>query len=67
MLHEMVLKLSGIQSLGTLKVLCSDDAEVDFFNNIVHLQVTITGVSWVLVGVLCCSPKGLVSFLQIAE
>ncbi|KMT14841.1 hypothetical protein BVRB_3g065640 isoform B [Beta vulgaris subsp. vulgaris] len=38
LLHEMVLKLSGIQNLGTLKVLCSEDAEVDFFNNIVHLQ-----------------------------
>ncbi|KNA06859.1 hypothetical protein SOVF_177220 isoform A [Spinacia oleracea] len=38
LLHEMVLKLSGIPSLGSLKVLCSEDAEVDFFNNIVHLQ-----------------------------
>ena len=35
----MVLKLTGIPNLGTLKVLCSQDAEVDFFNNIVHLQV----------------------------
>ncbi|XP_021745735.1 small subunit processome component 20 homolog [Chenopodium quinoa] len=38
LLHEMVLKLSGIPNLGSLKVLCSEDAEVDFFNNIVHLQ-----------------------------
>ncbi|KAK9671440.1 hypothetical protein RND81_12G030400 [Saponaria officinalis] len=38
LLHEMVLKLSGISTLRTLNVLCSDDAEVDFFNNIVHLQ-----------------------------
>ncbi|XP_057544903.1 uncharacterized protein LOC130824041 isoform X1 [Amaranthus tricolor] len=38
LLHEMVLKLTGIPNLGTLKVLCSQDAEVDFFNNIVHLQ-----------------------------
>ncbi|KAH9620789.1 hypothetical protein KSS87_018169 [Heliosperma pusillum] len=38
LLHEMVLKLSGISTLRSLNVLCSDDAEVDFFNNIVHLQ-----------------------------
>ncbi|KAL9232759.1 hypothetical protein vseg_007829 [Gypsophila vaccaria] len=38
LLHEMVLKLSGIPTLKTLNVLCSEDAEVDFFNNIVHLQ-----------------------------
>ncbi|XP_074320646.1 uncharacterized protein LOC141657349 isoform X2 [Silene latifolia] len=38
LLHEMVLKLSGISTLKSLNVLCSEDAEVDFFNNIVHLQ-----------------------------
>ncbi|KAL2923314.1 Small subunit processome component 20-like protein [Bienertia sinuspersici] len=38
LLYEMVRKLSGIPNLGTLKVLCSEDAELDFFNNIVHLQ-----------------------------
>lgn len=35
----MVLKLSMVPSLKSLKVLCSEDAEQDFFNNIMHLQV----------------------------
>lgn len=39
LLHKMVEKLSEVPSLRTLKALCSEDAEVDFFDNIVHLQV----------------------------
>ena len=35
----MVQKLSEVSRLRTLKALCSEDAEVDFFDNIVHLQV----------------------------
>ncbi|KAI8538103.1 hypothetical protein RHMOL_Rhmol09G0076200 [Rhododendron molle] len=38
LLREMVLKLSMVPSLKSLKVLCSEDAEQDFFNNILHLQ-----------------------------
>lgn len=38
LLREMVLKLPNIADLNSLKSLFDDDAEVDFFNNIVHLQ-----------------------------
>ncbi|GAB4851882.1 hypothetical protein Ancab_031281 [Ancistrocladus abbreviatus] len=38
LLHEMVLKLSEVPNLKGLKALSSQDAEVDFFNNITHLQ-----------------------------
>lgn len=38
LLREMVLKLPKVASLDSCKALCSDDAEQDFFNNIVHLQ-----------------------------
>ncbi|OVA05421.1 Down-regulated-in-metastasis protein [Macleaya cordata] len=38
LLREMVLRLSEIPSLNSIRDLCSEDAEVDFFNNILHLQ-----------------------------
>ncbi|KAG6678404.1 hypothetical protein I3842_14G078800 [Carya illinoinensis] len=38
LLREMVLKLPEVENLTSLGALCSKDAEVDFFNNIVHLQ-----------------------------
>ncbi|XP_073124564.1 uncharacterized protein [Henckelia pumila] len=38
LLREMVLKLPKVASLDSYRALCSDDAEQDFFNNIVHLQ-----------------------------
>ncbi|WCJ33154.1 ARM repeat superfamily protein [Euphorbia peplus] len=38
LLREMVLKLPEFENLKTLKALCSEDAEQDFFNNIIHLQ-----------------------------
>ncbi|PSS35668.1 Small subunit processome component like [Actinidia chinensis var. chinensis] len=38
LLQEMVLKLPKVPSLKSLGVLCSEDAEQDFFNNIIHLQ-----------------------------
>jgi len=36
----MVLKLPEVANLNSLGMLCSNDAEVDFFNNIIHLQVS---------------------------
>ncbi|KAL9664606.1 hypothetical protein QQ045_020011 [Rhodiola kirilowii] len=38
LLQHMVHKLPQVPDLLTLKALCDDNAEVDFFNNIVHLQ-----------------------------
>ncbi|KAL1533475.1 small subunit processome component 20 isoform X1 [Salvia divinorum] len=38
LLKEMVLKLPNEANLDSYSALCSDDAEQDFFNNIVHLQ-----------------------------
>lgn len=38
LLREMVLKLPQLSNLNSLKDLCSGDTEVDFFNNIIHLQ-----------------------------
>ncbi|CBI17281.3 unnamed protein product, partial [Vitis vinifera] len=38
LLREMVLKLPEVPNLHSFKILCSDDPEVDFFNNILHLQ-----------------------------
>lgn len=35
-----MLKLPEVENLTSLGALCSKDAEVDFFNNIVHLQVS---------------------------
>lgn len=35
-----MLKLPDVSNLGSLKALCDEDAEIDFFNNIVHLQVS---------------------------
>lgn len=34
-----MLKLPEVANLNSLGMLCSNDAEVDFFNNIIHLQV----------------------------
>lgn len=38
LLREMVMKLPELANLNSLRALCSNDAEVDFFNNISHLQ-----------------------------
>ncbi|GMP78029.1 hypothetical protein CsSME_00034114 [Camellia sinensis var. sinensis] len=38
LLREMVLKLPKVSSLESFRPLCSEDAEQDFFNNIIHLQ-----------------------------
>lgn len=40
LLREMVLKLPNVFNLESYQVLRSEDAEKDFFNNIVHLQVS---------------------------
>ncbi|KAM6565406.1 hypothetical protein CsatA_024534 [Cannabis sativa] len=38
LLREMVMKLPNMGNLDSLKVLCDEDVEIDFFNNIIHLQ-----------------------------
>ncbi|XP_011045607.1 PREDICTED: U3 small nucleolar RNA-associated protein 20-like [Populus euphratica] len=38
LLRDMVLKLPKVAKFSSFKALCSEDAEVDFFNNIIHLQ-----------------------------
>ncbi|KAK2988996.1 hypothetical protein RJ640_013987 [Escallonia rubra] len=38
LLREMVVKLPKVQNLKSYQALCSEDAEQDFFNNVVHLQ-----------------------------
>ncbi|XP_052189171.1 uncharacterized protein LOC127799294 isoform X2 [Diospyros lotus] len=38
LLREMVLKLPEMPTLKSFRALCSEDAEQDFFNNIMHLQ-----------------------------
>lgn len=38
LLRSMVLSLSGIATLNEIKPLSSTDVEVDFFNNILHIQ-----------------------------
>ncbi|KAA8534172.1 hypothetical protein F0562_031635 [Nyssa sinensis] len=38
LLREMVLKLPKVPNLIQFRGLCSEDAEQDFFNNIIHLQ-----------------------------
>ncbi|CAN0891198.1 Small subunit processome component 20 homolog [Linum grandiflorum] len=38
LLRDMVLKLPVVSNLGSFKNLCSEDAEQDFFKNIIHLQ-----------------------------
>ncbi|KAK1435340.1 hypothetical protein QVD17_01101 [Tagetes erecta] len=38
LLREMVLRLPNVCKLESYHVLCHEDAEEDFFNNIVHLQ-----------------------------
>lgn len=40
LLREMVLKLPNVPSLTSLRALCGEDAEQDFFKNIMHLQVS---------------------------
>lgn len=39
LLRDLVLNLPGIPALKSCSPLCSKDVEVDFFNNILHLQV----------------------------
>lgn len=36
-----MLKLPNVANLDSYMSLCGDDAEQDFFNNIVHLQVKL--------------------------
>ncbi|KAK6117565.1 hypothetical protein DH2020_048693 [Rehmannia glutinosa] len=38
LLREMVLKLPSVANLDSYRALCCEDAEQDFFSNIVHLQ-----------------------------
>ncbi|GLU08657.1 hypothetical protein SLE2022_255570 [Rubroshorea leprosula] len=38
LLREMVMKLPEVANLTSIRALCSQDAEIDFFNNIIHLQ-----------------------------
>uniref|UniRef100_A0A803Q1W1 ARM repeat superfamily protein n=1 Tax=Cannabis sativa TaxID=3483 RepID=A0A803Q1W1_CANSA len=38
LLREMVMKLPNMGNLDSLKVLCDEGVEIDFFNNIIHLQ-----------------------------
>ncbi|XP_022722560.1 small subunit processome component 20 homolog isoform X3 [Durio zibethinus] len=38
LLREMVIKLPQLANLNLFKALCSEDADQDFFNNIIHLQ-----------------------------
>ncbi|KAF6168370.1 hypothetical protein GIB67_018210 [Kingdonia uniflora] len=39
LLQEMVLGLPQVSELNSIKDLCDKDAEVDFFNNILHIQL----------------------------
>ncbi|MQL78120.1 hypothetical protein Taro_010527 [Colocasia esculenta] len=39
LLREMVCKLPGVPALCSIRPLTSDDAEVDFFSNVLHLQI----------------------------
>ncbi|OMO88554.1 Down-regulated-in-metastasis protein [Corchorus olitorius] len=38
LLREMVIKLPQLGNIYLLRALCSEDADQDFFNNIIHLQ-----------------------------
>ncbi|CAL1353831.1 unnamed protein product [Linum trigynum] len=38
LLRDMVLKLPEVSNLGSFRALCSEDADQDFFKNIIHLQ-----------------------------
>ncbi|CAL9158827.1 unnamed protein product [Musa hybrid cultivar] len=38
-LRDMVYHFQGLPSLNSFRPLCSEDPEVDFFNNILHLQI----------------------------
>ncbi|XVE81263.1 hypothetical protein DITRI_Ditri15bG0049500 [Diplodiscus trichospermus] len=38
LLREMVIKLPQLANLNLFRALCSEDADQDFFNNIIHLQ-----------------------------
>ncbi|OMO92169.1 Down-regulated-in-metastasis protein [Corchorus capsularis] len=38
LLREMVIKLPQLGNINLLRALCSEDADQDFFNNIIHLQ-----------------------------
>ncbi|KAJ8506605.1 hypothetical protein OPV22_007491 [Ensete ventricosum] len=38
-LRDMVYHFQGLPSLNSYRPLCSEDPEVDFFNNILHLQI----------------------------
>ncbi|MBA0664450.1 hypothetical protein Goklo_004447, partial [Gossypium klotzschianum] len=38
LLRQMVIKLPQLENLNFFRALCSEDADQDFFNNIIHLQ-----------------------------
>ncbi|KAI0527474.1 hypothetical protein KFK09_003075 [Dendrobium nobile] len=39
LLRDMIYSLHEVPALSTFRPLCSEDPEVDFFNNILHLQI----------------------------
>ncbi|XP_020699901.1 small subunit processome component 20 homolog isoform X1 [Dendrobium catenatum] len=39
LLRDMIYNLHEVPALSTFRPLCSEDPEVDFFNNILHLQI----------------------------
>ncbi|KAI4344960.1 hypothetical protein L6164_012132 [Bauhinia variegata] len=43
LLRQMVLKLPELSTLRSFTALCSDDAEVDFFSNIIHTEMRRRG------------------------
>ncbi|RDY00034.1 Small subunit processome component 20-like protein, partial [Mucuna pruriens] len=48
LLHQMVLKLPEVSSLKSLMVLCNEDGEVNFFDNITDLVIRkrVKALSW---------------------
>lgn len=45
LLREMVLKLPEVANLGSLKPLRDENLEIDFFKNILHIQVKFCVIS----------------------
>lgn len=45
LLREMVLKLPEVANLGSLKPLRDENLEIDFFKNILHIQVKFCIIS----------------------
>lgn len=65
LLKEMVLRLSKVQILKSFQALCSKDAEQDFFNNIVHMQVSTLYSSSIMDEGRCFSVYWLVNSWHI--